>query len=277
MASIFDACRDVDAREAARRLNIRIARGGRGICPFCGHDPPTLSFSGRLWHCYCCGAAGDAIKLYELYHSIPPLEAARLINREFDCGWQDSGVPTPEAKARMEAAQVRREREEEDLRAKRKALETVIWAEGYLSAHAPASPDDMSAEFMLILNEACLFDLIWSEATERERSMGALARGEVMALDAIRQYITGSGAMDSDKPGDGGSAGHNRAYSPRRTHCLRYPFQRPGALTGHGPAQDCRAPLPRRDRDAKGAGGRSAAGEAAQAADHLQANDVFGP
>lgn len=246
--SIFDACREVDARAAARALGLSIPRGGRGICPFCGHDPPTLSFTGRLWHCYCCGAAGDAVKLYELYHGIPPLEAARLINREFDCGYDDNGAAlTPEAARRVSEARARREREARAAREKSRAREAVIWAEGYLRENAPLAPGEMTDEYRLILGERYLFELIWGEATERERPMSALAQGEVMALNAIREYITGSSAVDDDKPRGRGGEGDLRPYAPRRAHGVRYPFQRPGAAQGHGAAQGRRAPLPGRD------------------------------
>lgn len=209
-ASIFDACREVDALDVARELGLEFARhGGRAICPVCRRAPATLSFSKKLFHCFRCGIGGDAMRLAQICLDTTPFQAAQWVNREFACGYcAESGEVSQEARQRIEEARRRREEAEREEEARRFARDTLCWAEAYLRDNAPEAGSGMTAEYRALLNENYLFEAIWDAATGRKTEAEALAWGEVEALAELRQF-TRSG-LYGDKPGSGAPADGDR-------------------------------------------------------------------
>ena len=90
--SIFDDCRTVSCVSAAVALGIKLRRQSGhtawALCPLHGEKGhPSLFLSDdRGWYCYGCHRGGDAIKLYQEYLGLEPIEAAR------QCA-QDHGIP----------------------------------------------------------------------------------------------------------------------------------------------------------------------------------------
>ncbi len=91
--SVFDAVRNISARDAAERAGLSLQlRGGKAwaCCPLHGERTPSLRLyedAERGWYCFGCHKGGDAAKLYaELYH-LEPLDAARALAAAF-------GIPT---------------------------------------------------------------------------------------------------------------------------------------------------------------------------------------
>lgn len=79
----------VDIGAVAERYGVQLRRGGMAICPF--HDEKTPSFKiykqTGTFHCFGCGAHGDAITLCQRLNNLPnALEAAKLLNVDFALG-----------------------------------------------------------------------------------------------------------------------------------------------------------------------------------------------
>lgn len=77
----FEAARQVSAADVAKRAGIRLERhGGRewACCPFHQEKTPSCMFdpAGRF-HCFGCGADGDAIDLHARLYGVDTLTAAR--------------------------------------------------------------------------------------------------------------------------------------------------------------------------------------------------------
>lgn len=94
--------------------SVELRRAGKNLtalCPF--HQEKTPSFAvnpeRQTFHCFGCGAGGDVIKLASLALGVRPIEAARIICRDF--GLPVDGPVTPAA--RRKAAEADRRREEE--------------------------------------------------------------------------------------------------------------------------------------------------------------------
>lgn len=86
---IFDVCRSVSALDAAHRLGINVKqRGSSGwaLCPLHGErgHASLCFYSGtKGWYCYGCHKGGDAVKLYQEYLGLDPLDAAYQLAQDF--------------------------------------------------------------------------------------------------------------------------------------------------------------------------------------------------
>ena len=94
MSALFDVLRDVSSIQAAMCLGIDVKFRGKvawALCPLHGekgHASMWLSDE-RGWYCYGCHKGGDAVRLYEEYLGVEPLEAARQLAH-------DMGVDVPD-------------------------------------------------------------------------------------------------------------------------------------------------------------------------------------
>ena len=90
--SIFEDCRSVSCVSAAVSLGIKLRRQSGhtawALCPLHGEKghPSMFLSDDRGWYCYGCHRGGDAVKLYQEYLGLEPIEAAR------QCA-QDHGIP----------------------------------------------------------------------------------------------------------------------------------------------------------------------------------------
>ena len=102
--NVFEAARQVSAVDAAQKLGIPFRRTGqRGLarCVFHQDRTPSLMLypQNKGYHCFGCGAHGDAISLYGHMHSATPLEAAKQICRDFQLEWEDGSRPSGRARS----------------------------------------------------------------------------------------------------------------------------------------------------------------------------------
>ena len=83
------------------------AKGGRMFCPFCQvggsahNNSPALSARGQHWHCFGCGASGDALDYIMQRDRVDFLEAARRL------GWDGYEPDREEIERRKAEAQVK--------------------------------------------------------------------------------------------------------------------------------------------------------------------------
>lgn len=124
--NVFEAARQADCVRAAEYLGMEIHRSGsrRYVrCLFHSEKTPSMCLypGDGGFYCFGCHAHGDAIRLYQQACSLPPLEAAKRICRDFgfryDAGgaWrtdtQADAPGRPAADARALARRLERERE----------------------------------------------------------------------------------------------------------------------------------------------------------------------
>ena len=72
----------VAAREAAEHFGITVSRSGMAICPFHDDHTPSLKLDER-YHCFGCGADGDAIDFTAQLLGISNFSAAQKLTEEF--------------------------------------------------------------------------------------------------------------------------------------------------------------------------------------------------
>lgn len=107
--SVFDAVRNISARDAAERAGLALQlRGGKAwaCCPLHGERTPSLRLyedAERGFYCFGCHKGGDAVKLYQELYRLEPLDAAKALASAF-------GIPTdgPAPKPQPTAYNLRR-------------------------------------------------------------------------------------------------------------------------------------------------------------------------
>ncbi len=152
--NVFEAVRaaNISAKDAAERYAgaVFTQKGRRhwACCPL--HREKTASFcvsgDGR-WHCFgSCSAGGDATAFAAAYFGVSPLEAAKLLARDF-------GVEYSQHRDDPKAANKRRKKQgtygvfEGWLAESRRALEGRLEQIDYAAQNfAPASPDEEADE-----------------------------------------------------------------------------------------------------------------------------------
>ena len=72
----------VTARQAAEYFGITVSRSGMAICPFHDDHTPSLKLDER-YHCFGCGADGDAIDFTARLMGISKYSAAQKLAEEF--------------------------------------------------------------------------------------------------------------------------------------------------------------------------------------------------
>lgn len=100
MGALFDALRGVSSIQAAVALGIPLKRQ-RGsvawaLCPMhgeTGHASLFLSDE-RGWYCYGCHRGGDAVRLYQEYLGLEPVDAARALARDMGIDTEDDAPGT---------------------------------------------------------------------------------------------------------------------------------------------------------------------------------------
>ena len=106
MGALFDALRGVSSIQAAVALGIPLKRQ-RGsvawaLCPMhgeTGHASLFLSDE-RGWYCYGCHRGGDAVRLYQEYLGLEPVDAARALARDMGIATEDDAPGTLAVNAR---------------------------------------------------------------------------------------------------------------------------------------------------------------------------------
>ena len=103
--NIFDRCRGIPASEAARKEGLELRRSGNrewACCPFHGEKTASLMFDEKgYFHCFGCGAHGDAVSFIAKFRGVSPREAAaRLL-------WRYGPSPPPPVAAARRDERVR--------------------------------------------------------------------------------------------------------------------------------------------------------------------------
>lgn len=103
----------VPMRAVVDYYGFEVNRGNKVLCPFHGDKNNSLHIYPKRYHCFACGAYGDAIDFVSQYFNIPFLESIKKINTDFSLGLPIGEKLSDEAqkKANRQAYQRRKERE----------------------------------------------------------------------------------------------------------------------------------------------------------------------
>lgn len=85
--SIFEEVKAiVSARDVAQHYGVKVNRNGMACCPFHADKHPSMKVDQVHYHCFGCGAHGDAIDFVARTFGIGQYEAACKINEDFNLG-----------------------------------------------------------------------------------------------------------------------------------------------------------------------------------------------
>ena len=89
---------NVTARQVAELYGLKVSRRGMACCPFHNDKTPSMKVD-RRFHCFGCGADGDAVDFVSLHFGLSPKDAAIKICKDFGLPYE-TGPYTPPARAK---------------------------------------------------------------------------------------------------------------------------------------------------------------------------------
>ena len=91
--NVFEVVKhSVSAREAAQMYGIEVRRNGMACCPFHDDKNPSMKLD-RRFHCFGCGADGDAIDFTARLYNLSPKEAAEKLAQDFGLIYDSQAPP----------------------------------------------------------------------------------------------------------------------------------------------------------------------------------------
>ena len=90
--NVFDAVKQsVATRQATEMYGVKVSRNSMASCPFHNDKTPSMKVDKRF-HCFGCGADGDAIDFVSRLYGISSLEAAQKIALDFGISYDSKPV-----------------------------------------------------------------------------------------------------------------------------------------------------------------------------------------
>ena len=84
--SVFDEIKEkVTALDVITHYGIKVGSKGMCCCPFHNDKNPSMKVDTR-YHCFGCGADGDAIDFVSNYYGLSAIESAKKLNEDFFLG-----------------------------------------------------------------------------------------------------------------------------------------------------------------------------------------------
>ena len=81
--TIFEQVKEcVTARQAAEHYGIKVKNNGMACCPFHSDSHPSMK-ADKMYHCFGCGAGGDAIDFTARLFGLSQYEAAKRLVEDF--------------------------------------------------------------------------------------------------------------------------------------------------------------------------------------------------
>lgn len=98
MAHMIDAVKEAVSMPAVARLyGFEVNRGGYIACPFHNERTPSCRLYADGYHCFGCGAHGDAVDFVARIFGLSQIEAARKLNDDLRLGLSLDRHQDPEA------------------------------------------------------------------------------------------------------------------------------------------------------------------------------------
>lgn len=184
--NVFEAVKQsVTTRQAAEFYGFRVNRAGMIACPFHNDRTPSMKVDKRF-HCFGCGADGDAVDFVSRLFELPSKEAAMKLADDFGIAYDRNGKPAIVAKIREPTAKQKFEAEEK--RCFRVLSDYFHKLRAWEKDYAPKKPED---EWHPLFTEALqrrdyieyLLDTMLYGTLEDRKALVAEQRKEVMKLE----------------------------------------------------------------------------------------------
>ncbi len=138
--NVFEAVKQsVTTRQAAEFYGFRVNRAGMIACPFHNDRTPSMKVDKRF-HCFGCGADGDAVDFVSRLFELPSKEAAMKLADDFGIAYDRNGKPSIVAKIREPTAKQKFEAEEK--RCFRVLSDYFHKLRAWEKDYAPKQPED---------------------------------------------------------------------------------------------------------------------------------------
>lgn len=134
-------------------------RGGFIHCPLHGERTPSLKVHQDFWHCFGCGAGGDAISWVQAVDGVSFTDACKKLDAMYSLGLYDDIDPVIARALQNRATRADTERKEAAQNAE--SLESAFWSafdrwrtlDKVLTNAAPSSLEQVSEELAAALQE----------------------------------------------------------------------------------------------------------------------------
>ncbi len=210
--NVFEAVRDVvTTRQVAEFYGFKVKRNGMICCPFHADKTPSMKVDKR-YHCFGCGADGDAINFVAEYFGLSKLDAAKKLASDFGIHYEEKDAdrhkPLVRASPQLSPAQ---EYQRAENRCYQAYCDYYHLLKEWKAERSPRSPEDEPDELFV---EAChklsyveyVLDEIFLSGTIEERAEFVREHGkEIPELEKrISEFTKGkTGGGPSGSTSDG--------------------------------------------------------------------------
>ncbi|MGO5061715.1 CHC2 zinc finger domain-containing protein [Lawsonibacter sp. LCP25S3_F5] len=184
--NVFEAVKgNVTTRQAAEMYGIKVNRHGMAVCPFHNDKNPSMKVDNRF-HCFACGADGDAVDFVSRLFGLPCKEAAMKLADDFGIPYDSRQKPTVRPHIREPTAEQLYQKEE--ARCFRVLSDYFHLLRSWERQYNPQTPED---EWHPLFVEALqktsyieyLLDTLIDGSPEERQALVAEQRNEVMKLE----------------------------------------------------------------------------------------------
>ena len=194
--NVFEAVKgNVTTRQAAEMYGIRVRRNGMAVCPFHQDKNPSMKLDMRF-HCFGCGADGDAVDFVSRLYGLPSKEAAMKLADDFGICYDRRQKPSVRPKVREPTPEQKYQIEEN--RCYKVLTDYFHLLREWKELYTPKQPDDVwHPLFVEALQRESyieyLLDILLYGTSEEKQSLVAEHRKEVMKLEQrIAEHRGGS-------------------------------------------------------------------------------------
>ena len=194
--NVFEAVKgNVTTRQAAEMYGIRVRRNGMAVCPFHQYKNPSMKLDMRF-HCFGCGADGDAVDFVSRLYGLPSKEAAMKLADDFGICYDRRQKPSVRPKVREPTPEQKYQIEEN--RCYKVLTDYFHLLREWKELYTPKQPDDVwHPLFVEALQRESyieyLLDILLYGTPEEKQSLIAEQRKEVMKLEQrIAEHRGGS-------------------------------------------------------------------------------------
>ena len=194
--NVFEAVKgNVTTRQAAEMYGIRVRRNGMAVCPFHQDKNPSMKLDMRF-HCFGCGADGDAVDFVSRLYGLPSKEAAMKLADDSGICYDRRQKPSVRPKVREPTPEQKYQIEEN--RCYKVLTDYFHLLREWKELYTPKQPDDVwHPLFVEALQRESyieyLLDILLYGTPEEKQSLIAEQRKEVMKLEQrIAEHRGGS-------------------------------------------------------------------------------------
>ncbi len=183
--NVFEVVKQsVSAREAAQMYGIEIRRNGMACCPFHDDKNPSMKLD-RRFHCFGCGADGDAIDFTARLFQLSLKEAAEKLAQDFGLIYDGQAPPRRNYIRQKSEEQKFKENHQRCFRVLSDYYQVL---KKWETEFAPKTPEeDLHPCFVETMNQKdyleYLLDLLLYESVEKQKSWIAGHTAEIEKLE----------------------------------------------------------------------------------------------